>query len=68
MLMHLASDIILELSLEQEHEGIRWPHPWDHYPFITDGGCIWVRYTDLDSIHRDQIRRALIRIARNLAD
>ena len=64
--MRVASEIILQLSIEQIADGIRWPHPWDHYPFITDGSCVWLRYQDLDSEQHRKIRRALAEIKRRL--
>jgi hypothetical protein len=68
MSMRLALEIILKLSIEQKLAGLCWPHPWDHYPFIKDDGHIWLRYRDLDSRQRTQIRRALAQIARRLAE
>ena len=65
--MRLASEIILELDIEQKMTGLYWPHPWDHYPFIRDNACIWLRYQDLDNMQRDLIRHALVQIDRRLS-
>jgi hypothetical protein len=66
MLMRIASEIILQLSIEQEVTGIRWPHPWDHYPFLTNGHYVWLRYQDLDSGQREGVRHALRDVKRRL--
>ena len=68
MSMRLALDMILELSIEQRRAGLCWPHPWDHYPFIRDNAYIWLRYRDLDSMQRDQIRRTVSEVAQRLAE
>lgn len=64
--MRVASEIILQLSIEQEADGIPWPHPWDHYPFMLNGNCVWLRYQELDSVKRRKIRDALVHIERRL--
>ena len=56
--MRVATEIILNLSTEQELPGIMWPHPWDHYPFRHSGSdtCVWFRYEDLDEFQRRQVQ------------
>ena len=65
--MRVASEVILNISIEQKCIGPAWPHPWDHYPFIAAGRCVWLRYHDLDSGQRDQIRHAVDRVKRRLS-
>lgn len=65
--MRVASDVILNISIEQECIGPVWPHPWDHYPFITSGRYVWLRYHDLDCGQRDQIRNAVERVKHRLS-
>lgn len=64
--MRIASEIILGLTVEQKVAGSPWPHPWDHYPFVADGKCVWVRYQDLDTGQREQIKDALADMQRTL--
>jgi len=66
ILMRVASEIILQLSIEQQAVGPPWPHPWDHYPFMKNGTCVWLRYSDLGSEQREQIRHTLVRVRRKL--
>jgi hypothetical protein len=65
-LVRVASEIILQLSIEQEAAGVPWPHPWDHYPFMTNGNYVWRRYQDLDSGQREEIRHTLVHVKRRL--
>jgi hypothetical protein len=65
-LVQVASEIILELSLELQNDGRPWPHPWDHYPFVTQGEYVWLRYRDLDAEQREQVIGALVRVRRRL--
>ena len=65
--MQIAADIILQLSLEQQGCGLFWPHPWDHYPFISNGKPTWLRYRDLDQGQRELIRSAMVEIHHRLA-
>ena len=64
--MHVATEIILQLSIEQEADGIPWPHPWDHYPFIRNGNYVWLPYQDLDAEQQRKIRHALVDVKRRL--
>jgi hypothetical protein len=64
--MRIASEIILALSIEQESTGPSWPHPWDHYPFATGSGYVWLRYRDLNAEQRAQVREVLGRVRRRL--
>ena len=65
--MQVAADIILQLSLEQRGSGLPWPHPWDHYPFVSNGKAIWLRYRDLDQGQRELIRSTMVEIHHRLA-
>ena len=65
--MRVASEVILNISIEQECIGPVWPHPWDHYPFITSGRYVWLRYHDLDCGQRDQITNAVERVKNRLS-
>ncbi|MGD2074001.1 MAG: hypothetical protein PVI91_01210 [Gammaproteobacteria bacterium] len=65
--MRVASEIILALSLEQAVSGPPWPHPWDHYPFVNNGQCVWLRYRDLDTEQRKAISDAVARVKRRLS-
>jgi hypothetical protein len=65
--MHVAADIILQLSLEQRGSGPPWPHPWDHYPFLCNGEAIWLRYRDLDQGQRELVQTAMDEIHHRLA-
>ena len=64
--MQVAAKIILELSLELQNYGRSWPHPWDHYPFVTGGETVWLRYRDLNAEQREQVRLAMVRVRRRL--
>jgi hypothetical protein len=64
--VRVASEIILRLSIEQEAAGVLWPHPWDHYPFMANGNCVWRRYQDLDTGQREEIRYALVQVKRRI--
>lgn len=64
--MHLATEIITKLIYEQELAGPAWPHPWDHYPFMMGGKYVWLRYQDLDSGQREQVRCAVVQVMRKL--
>jgi hypothetical protein len=64
--MRVASEMILELSIEQELDGVAWPHPWDHYPFFRNGRYFWLRYQDLGPDQREQVRCALVQVRRRL--
>jgi hypothetical protein len=65
-LVRIASEIILGLTVEQKVAGPPWPHPWDHCPFVAGGKCVWLRYTDLDTGQREQIKDALANMQRTL--
>jgi hypothetical protein len=52
--------------MELEHAGHPWPHPWDHYPFLSEDECVWVRYQDLDAADRQQVRLAVRYVSRAL--
>ena len=64
--MRVAAEIILELSVEQEDGGPPWPHPWDHYPFVSNGRPVWLRYRDLNPEQRELLRRAMAEIRRKI--
>jgi hypothetical protein len=64
--MRVATEIILEISVEQAKGGSPWPHPWDHYPFVVTGNRVWVPYQDLTAGQRHQLTRALQEIGRTL--
>jgi hypothetical protein len=65
--VQVAAKIILELSLElQKNYSRSWPHPWDHYPFVTGGETVWLRYRDLTAEQREQVRLAMVRVRRRL--
>jgi hypothetical protein len=65
--MHVASEIILKLSIELEGTGPTWPHPWDHYPFFSSGKCVWLPYQSLDSKQREQIKHTVAHVNNKLA-
>ena len=62
--MHIAFEIILELSTAQTGTCPRWPHPWDHYQFLMVGQTVWLAYRNLDSEQRAQIRDILAHLKR----
>jgi hypothetical protein len=64
--MRVASEIILELSIELECSGPSWPHPWDHYPFRCSGKYVWLPYQALDLTQRVQIKRAVVHVNNKL--
>ncbi len=64
--MRLATEIITKLIYEQVLAGPAWPHPWDHYPFMTAGKYVWLRYQELDSVQRKQVRCAVVQVMRKL--
>ena len=57
--MDVAADIIMALSIEQAESGPSWPHPWDHYPFVSNGRPVWLRYQELDSGQRELVQTAI---------
>ena len=65
--MRVALEIILELSIEQQAGAPSWPHPWDHYPFVSNGRPVWLRYRDLDPEQRELLQRTMAEIRRRLA-
>jgi hypothetical protein len=66
--MRIASEIILELSATHHDTCPPWPHPWDHYPFVTDGQTVWLAFRDLDPGQREQVRHTLRHLKRRLGE
>ena len=54
--MRIAAELMLEHSIELQRSGLHWTHPWDHYPFMATGKCVWLRYADLDAYQARQVR------------
>jgi hypothetical protein len=64
--MRIAAETILQLSIELQRNGIHWSHPWDHYPFITTGKRIWLRYSELDARQAGQVRAVVADVVSRL--